>query len=61
MLIYIHIFLTAKGLQIPKRQSETVKRRTNNTMVKSKGQTLIYETLQRKLKIEHHDHTKGRQ
>jgi hypothetical protein len=45
-----------KSLKIPKGQSESVyRRRTDNTMAKrksAKGQTTIYKTLHRKLKIE---------
>jgi len=43
-------------LKIPKGRSESVnQRRTDNTMIKRKrGQTTIYKTLHRKLKIEQH-------
>ena len=48
-----------KSLKIPKGQSGTVyQRRTDNTMAKrksTKGQTIIYKTLHRKIKIEHHE------
>ena len=53
-IIAIHV-LGRKRLKIPKRESESVNRRTDNTMPKSKstrGQTTIYKTLHRKLKIE---------
>jgi hypothetical protein len=54
-IIAIHV-LGRKRLKIPKRESESVNRgRTDNTMAKSKstrGQTTIYKTLHRKLKIE---------
>jgi hypothetical protein len=30
-------------------------KRTDNTMAKRKGQTIIYKTLHRKLKIEQHE------
>jgi hypothetical protein len=42
--------------------SEAVNRRTDNTMDKrkrTKGQTTIFRTLHRKLKIEQHEHTKN--
>jgi hypothetical protein len=42
-------------LKIPKRKSEAVNQRTDNTMTKrkrTKGQTMIYKTPHRKLKIE---------
>ena len=47
-----------KSLKISKGQSESVDRRTDNTMVKrtrTKGQTTIYKILHRKLKIEQHE------
>jgi hypothetical protein len=47
-------------LKITKGESEAViRRRTDNTMAKrkmKKGQTKIYKTLHRKLKIEQHEH-----
>jgi hypothetical protein len=45
-------------LKIPKRYSETVLRRTDNTIAKrkrAKGQTMTYKTLHRKLRIEQHE------
>jgi hypothetical protein len=48
-----------KRLKIQKGYPEAVTRRTDNTMVTrkwTKGQTTIYETLHRKLKIEQHEH-----
>jgi hypothetical protein len=53
------------GQKIPKGLSEAVtQRRTDNTMVKrkkKKRQTKIYKTINRKLKIEHHEpHLKTR-
>jgi hypothetical protein len=48
-----------KSLKIPKVQSQSInRRRTDNTMAKgktTKGQTTIYKTLHRKLKVEHHE------
>jgi len=46
-----------KSLKIPKRKSESVNWRTDNKMTKRKrtnGQTTIFKTLHRKLKIEQH-------
>ena len=47
-------------LKIPKGQSETINQRAdNNTLVKrkqTKGQTIIYKTLHRKLQVEQHEH-----
>ena len=55
----VHSVLYKKSLKIPKGQSESVyRRRTENTMAKrksTKGQTTIYKTLQRKLKIQPHE------
>jgi hypothetical protein len=51
-----------KSLQIPKRYSEALyQRRTDNAMAKEKKikrQAMIFKTLHRKLKIEHHEPTK---
>jgi len=48
-----------KSLKIRKVQSQSIsQRRTDNTMAKgktTKGQTTIYKTLHRKLKVEHHE------
>ena len=48
-----------KNLKISKGQSESVNRKsTDNTMAKrksTKGQTTIYKTLRRKLKIEQYE------
>jgi len=48
--------MKAKCFKIPKGQSEAViRRRTDNTMAKrkrSKGHTLVYKTLHRKLEME---------
>jgi hypothetical protein len=48
-----------KSLQIPKRYSEALyQRRTDNAMAKEKKikrQAMIFKTLHRKLKIEHHE------
>ena len=56
----MYIYDYKKSLKIPKGQSEFVyRRRTDNTIAKrksTKGQTTIYITLHRKLKI----HTKNR-
>jgi hypothetical protein len=54
--------LVKKSLKIPMGLSEAVNRRTDNTMDKrkrTKGQTTIFRTLHRKLKIEQHEHTKN--
>jgi hypothetical protein len=59
----MHVFLTTfnrkKGSKISKVQWEGVNgRRTYDTMIKWKkteGQTTIYKTLHRKLKIEQHE------
>jgi len=58
-LVRFHLISSVKkSLKVPKGESETVnQRRTNNTMAKIKGtigQTMIYKTLHRKLKIERH-------
>ena len=48
-----------KSLKIPKAQSETVNRRTDNMMTKrkrTKGQTMIYKALHRKLYIKINQH-----
>ena len=48
-----------KSLKIPKAQSETVNRRTDNMMTKrkrTKGQTMIYKALHRKLYIKIYQH-----
>jgi len=58
--IYIYTYQTRvlihqyKSLKIPKGQSESVYRRTDNTMAKksTKGQTMIYKKTHIKLKIE---------
>jgi hypothetical protein len=53
MWFAFHIIFNMKGLKIPK-----IIRRTDNTMTKrkqTKGQTMIYYTLYRKLKITHHE------
>jgi len=46
------------------RESEDVNQRTDNTMAtkrkKTKGQTTIYKTLHRKLKIDQHEPTKNK-
>ena len=45
-------------MKIPKGYSDAVNRMTDNTMVKrkrTKGQTMIYKTLHRKLTIEQHE------
>ena len=60
LFIYIvNILNNKKRLKTPKGQSESVnRRRTDNTRPKIKretGQTTIYETLHRKLKIEQHE------
>ena len=50
--------IRSRKSKIPKGQSEAVtRRRRDNTMTKrkkTKGQTTIYKTLHRKLKIEQH-------
>jgi hypothetical protein len=51
-------FPDTNSLKIPKGQSEAVNRRTDNTMTKRKrrkGQTMIFKTLHRNLKIEPHE------
>ena len=48
-----------KGLKITKGLQIAVNQRTNNTMAKrkwTKGQTMIYKALHKKLKIGHHEH-----
>ena len=48
---------------MPKGQSESINRRTDNTMAKrkgTKGQATIYKTLHRKQKIEQHEPSKTR-
>jgi hypothetical protein len=50
-----------KSLRIPKGSSEAVNQRSDNTMAKSKknkrtnNETVIYKTLDRKLKIKQHE------
>ena len=47
-----------KKWKIPKWYSESVNRKTDNTMTerkRTKGQTTIYKTLDRKLQIEQHE------
>jgi len=47
-----------KSLKIPKGNPETVNRRTDNTMAirkRTKGQTMIYKRLHKKLNIELHE------
>ena len=39
--------------------NHVVNRRTHNIMPKEYGQTMIYKTLHRKLKIEQHEHHKA--
>jgi len=54
----LQICLSKKSLKIPKGLSESVNRRTDNTLVKrkiTKGRTTIYKLLHRKLKIEQHE------
>jgi hypothetical protein len=46
-VVSINLHSTKKSLKIPKEQSESVNRRTDNTMTKrknTKGQTTIYKT-----------------
>jgi hypothetical protein len=44
-----------KSLKIPKGLSESVNRRTDNTMDQKNPPKMIYKTLHRKLTIDHHE------
>ena len=46
--------MNKKSLRILKVQSQAVNGRVGNAMVPKKGQTMIFKTLRRKLKIEIH-------
>jgi hypothetical protein len=54
------LFKGKKSLKIPKGLSESVKRRTDNTMDKKNSKTMIYKILHRKLTIKHHEPHKNR-
>jgi hypothetical protein len=49
-----------KSLKIPKELSESVNRRTDNTMGKKQTKTMICKILHRKLMIKHHEPHKNR-
>ena len=51
---YLNVY-TVKVLMIPNGYSEAVNRRTDNTMAKEKGQSVIYKILHEKLRIEQHE------
>lgn len=47
--------MSKKSVKIPNWQSESVSRRTDNTMAYGKGHTTIYKTLHIKLQIEQYE------
>jgi hypothetical protein len=49
------VVISTTSLKIQKGYSESVNRRTDNTMANGKHTKMIYKTLHRKLKIEQHE------
>jgi hypothetical protein len=53
-------YLYSKDLKIPKGQSGAINRKRTNNTIANKSQTIIYQALRRKQKIEQHNTTKTR-